>query len=82
MFGKQVVWVLVVVPVVDDGPAGRVHLSAQPAPKAAYTSQQLINIHFPWPKETQKRPRVKSEWVFFIIIYFNCRDLKKPKLLK
>lgn len=69
MFGRQILWILIVVPVVDDGPAGRVHLSAQPAPKAAYTSQQLINIHFPWPKEEQKLPRVKSKcWVFFFII--------------
>lgn len=77
---------LVVVPVADDGPAGRLHLSAQPASKAAHTSQQLAHIHFPWPKEEQKLPRVKSECCFQLIqllIFsknlFNLRDQENPK---
>lgn len=47
-----------------DGNARGLHLPVWPAPEAAYTSQQLADIHLLRPKEEQKLPRVKGQCCF------------------
>ncbi len=52
----------VAAPLAGDGNAGGLHLPLRTAPEAAYTSQQLADIHLLRPKEDQKLPWVKGQY--------------------